>query len=520
MDKITLLYVENIISRKQKRIQQSLTFFMRVENVSYDKQVDVIWSGENGVWQTLQAHYHSMQGGEREYWRAQAVVFLTEEQSLPGNIQFGLRYKVCDIESWDNNNGSNYSSEADSGIMLAHRRLVQNIGFENCLNDELEYVPITIAVDHSLNAEKVTIHWTEDNWKTTQKTPCYFKTNIWNLECQSNARNPNQYGTQVWTGQLKKGDSFRLQYIICCERDGKIIWENNYGHNFSFQREQLKILILNLHCYQEENQDDKFTLIAKAINQLDVDIICLQEVAEYWRDGEGDWESNSAKIINDRLLKPFHLHTDWSHKGFEKFKEGVAILSRYPLSNHESRYVSEDHDIYSIHSRKVVMASVHVPYIGKINVFSAHLSWLEDGFQTQFERLHDWAANTQSEDIVATLLCGDFNITAGSTGYELVVDSKEYDDQFLAANEQGVFEKVFRVNDAHWQDLLADDYRIDYIFMNKASRLQVTSAKIIFTDQDFGQVSDHCGYFMTFEPKMDVSESEESENSEQGVKWK
>jgi maltose 6'-phosphate phosphatase len=226
-------------------------------------------------------------------------------------------------------------------------------------------------------------------------------------------------------------------------------------------------------------------------------------VAEFWNDGEGDWPSNSAKIINDRLSHPFHLHTDWSHLGFDKYREGVAILSRFPLANQQARYVSDSHDIYSIHSRKVVMAQLYVPYLGLINIFSAHLSWIEDGFEGQFKRLHQWAKDNHSDDVKASLLCGDFNITAGSKGYELVVNSNEYDDQFLQANEQGVFEKIFRVNDDHWHDLLAEDYRIDYIFMNKSSELQVSSAKVVFTNEDYGQVSDHCGYFMTFDLKTD-----------------
>ena len=228
-------------------------------------------------------------------------------------------------------------------------------------------------------------------------------------------------------------------------------------------------------------------------------------MAEYWRDGEGDWESNAAKLINDRLTHPFHLHTDWSHLGFDKYREGVAILSRFPLSDHESRYVSASDNMYDIHSRKVVMAKVHVPYIGAINVFSAHLSWIEDGFEEQFNCLHEWATANKTEDVKATLLCGDFNITAGTAGYQLVVDSNHYDDQFLAANEQRAFDKIFRVNDPHWQALLADDYRIDYIFMDKISQLQVTSATVVFTEQDYGRVSDHCGYFMTFEPKHEDS---------------
>jgi len=147
----------------------------------------------------------------------------------------------------------------------------------------------------------------------------------------------------------------------------------------------------------------------------------------------------------------------------------------------------------------VVTARVFVPYIGLINVFSAHLSWLEDGFQEQFQRLHDWAETMNSNDVKASLLCGDFNITAGSNGYKLVVDSGQYQDQFLAVNKQGVFDKIFKVNDPHWQDLLADDYRIDYIFMDKESALKATSANVIFTKQDYGRVSDHCGYLMTFE---------------------
>lgn len=259
-------------------------------------------------------------------------------------------------------------------------------------------------------------------------------------------------------------------------------------------------MILNLHCYQEDNQDYKFSQIAKAINELKIDIVCLQEVAELWNDGMGDWNTNSAKIINDRLDKPYHLYADWSHLGFDRYREGVAILSRFPLTAQESRYVSDSDDVYSIHSRKVVMSEIHVPHIGTINVFSAHLSWWEDGFAEQFARLRDWAAARHNGHVVGTLLCGDFNIAAGSKGYDLVVQSNEYEDQFLAANAHGVFEKIFRVNDPYWQNYLADDYRIDYIFLNKASDLAVTSGRVLFTEQDYGPVSDHCGYLMTFEP--------------------
>ncbi len=501
MNEIQLLYVENVISRKKKVLQQNLCFFMQVENLSPDKKIDVIWAGEDGVWHTLAATWHSNLIHNKEYWRAETTVSFAADKSLPGNIKFALRYQTQGNEYWDNNHDLNYSSQADSGIKVVATQPILNIGFETKLHDKQKFMLITVAVNESVKAKTVTVHWTTDNWKHTHQTPCHFKRNYWDETSRSNARNPNQYGTQLWKVLLNIDNAFKLQYTLSCEGNDQVFWDNNQGNNFSLSHEPLKVMILNLHCYQEDNQDHKFSQIAKAINELDTDIVCLQEVAELWNEGNGDWNTNSANIINNRLKHPFHLYTDWSHKGFDKYREGVAILSRYPLLKQDSRYVSNSHSADSIHSRKVVMAQVHVPYLGLINFFSAHLSWWDDGFAEQFKTLGNWAADNLTEDVTGTMLCGDFNITAGTEGYTLVVSAHEYEDQFLAINDHDAFEKIFKVNDPHWQDYLADDYRIDYIFMNKASDLQITSGKVLFTEQDYGRVSDHCGYFMTFEPK-------------------
>jgi len=499
MNKIKLLYVENIIFKSTKKLQQKLTFFLALENIGYDKQLDIHWAGEDKVWHILPAHYHSMLGNGKEYWSASVNLNLTEEQSLPGNIEFNVSYRVLEQEHLLNNHGLNYSSEADSGIKLIDQQSLQNVDFKNKLRAGQQTTYVTAAINQSFQAEKVTIYWTVDDWKTTKQTACNFKRQHWPKVLGSHARNPNQYGTQIWTGKIHHAELFNLKYVISCENSEQTVWDNNEGHNYSFQREQLKVLILNLHCYQEDNQDEKFSTIAKTIDELDIDIVCLQEVAEHWNNGQGDWNSNSAKIINERLSKPYHLHTDWSHLGFDRYREGVAILSRYPLSDHDAMYVSDSHDVYDINSRKVVTARVYVPYIGFIQVYSAHLSWLEGGFQEQFQRLSTWAEHKKGDATKATLLCGDFNITACSTGYQQVVNSDEYEDQYLAVNKQGVFNQIFKVHDAQWQDLLVDDYRIDYIFMNKNSEIKATSANVIFTDQDYGRVSDHCGYLMTFE---------------------
>jgi maltose 6'-phosphate phosphatase len=391
MANIQLRYVENIISRKLKAVQQKLSFFVLVENLGFNKQVDIVWAGEDGVWHTLAARFYSKRGENQELWIAEIKFQESAKKPLPGTIQFSLRYRVNGKEFWDNNNGWNYASEADSGVKVIGNVPVLNVGFVDRLTDTQKSIPVTIAINQSLAAKKVVIHWTKDNWQHTFLTPCFLKKDHWQKSAGSAADNPNQFGIGIWAGRLKFGDAFRVQYCIACEVKEQTLWDNNGGHNYVISRKPLAVMILNLHCYQEDNQDYKLTQIAKAINELDVDIVCLQEVAEHWNDGEGDWESNSAKIINDCLRKPYHIYTDWSHLGFDKYREGVAILSRFQLAGQESRYVSESNDPYSIHSRKVVMAQIHLPYLGLINVFSAHLSWIKDGFQGQFTRLSEWA---------------------------------------------------------------------------------------------------------------------------------
>jgi len=500
MDKIQLLYVENVITRKKKTLQQHVFFFIEIENLDYNKRIDVIWAGEDGIWQTLPAVFHSLQSDNKEYWQAQIDIKATVDQSLPGNIQFGLRYQVLNNEYWDNKNGRQYHSQADSGIKLV-RQVIQPLAYNPRLLDKQKFVPVNIAVKSSQAINKVTIHWTLDNWQHTKKASCHYRRHYWDKNFLSNARNPNQYGVQIWQAWLRVGSAFRLQYSVCCETDTDVIWANNQGLNYTLARKPFKLMILNLHCYQEDNQDYKFSQIAKAINELDVDVVCLQEVAEFWNNGLGDWNSNAARIINDQLAVPYHIHTDWSHLGFDRYREGVAILSRYPMYHHEARYVSESHDPFSIHSRKVVMAEIDAPNMGPINVFSAHLSWWEDGFAYQFNQLRDWASDRQHPNIAATLLCGDFNVAVGSQGYQWVMANGQYEDQYLMANCSHRQEQNFRINDPYWQQYQSNDYRIDYVFMNKSSLLKATSANILFTDQDYGRVSDHSGYVLTFEPK-------------------
>ncbi len=498
MNEVQLLYIQNVIYKKKNILIQELTFFIKVQNLNPSKVCEVIWVGEDEQWHTLSAHFHSAIDDDQEYWQASLTCNASDTESLPGNIECVLRYKVLDEEYWDNNQGLNYFSQADSGIRLTNSQIVQNINFDNKFYQGQRFLSITVAVQDNSEAESVIIHWTTDNWRISQKTECQYKRHYWPENLGSYARNTNQYGVKVWSALLKIEDPFSLEYSLCYESAGVVHWDNNFGRNYSLSHDLLRVLILNLHCYQEDNQDYKFSQIAKAIDEQQVDVVCLQEVAELWNHGHGDWESNSARIINQRLKNPYYLYSDWSHIGFDKYREGVAILSRFPLVKQAAKYVSSDTNIQNIHSRKVLMSQINVPYMGLINIYSAHLSWWTDGFSEQFARLNDWAISNHTVDVQATLLCGDFNVIPESEGYELVI-SQGYED--VVNHVPTSLEKGFKVLDQQWRDHPADDCRIDYVFLKTQSVLQTVSVRMLFTDHDYGCVSDHCGYLMTFEPK-------------------
>jgi hypothetical protein len=85
------------------------------------------------------------------------------------------------------------------------------------------------------------------------------------------------------------------------------------------------------------------------------------------------------------------------------------------------------------------------------------------GFFDQFDRLRARANQRHGDNLAATFLCGDFNIKAGSEGYQAVVRTGEYEDQYLAATERSIFENIFRKNSANIDRQLAKDGRIDFI---------------------------------------------------------
>jgi maltose 6'-phosphate phosphatase len=499
---VRIVYAENIISRLPRGMVQELAFMVRVDNYSYHKRVTIHWQGEDGVEQTLPATYYCTLPDGREYWLAKEALALTSEQALPGNIQFWVKYEVNGDLHHDPLPGHSHHLDADCGVVVYRQVGAQLIFHEPELQGGKETLPIEVAVRSGHRPQKVTVHWSLDRGQTVQMTRCKKRIHHWEKVRGSAARNPNRYGWEIWTAELPIKQAYRIEYSIECETEDGVFWDHGYGRHYEARRSTLRVLTLNLHCRQEADQEAKFATIARAIEQFHIDLVCLQEVAEDWNNGAGDWASNTAHAINKLLPFPYHIHHDYSHRGFEKYREGLAILSRHEFTDVDSRYVSSSTDVFDIHARRVLMAQVHVPYFGPIQIFNCHLSWPDGGFKQQFERLHSWIKESVTPDLAGILVSGDFNIAAGSPSYQQVVNTGIWQDQYLKVRDPQAFAGIFEAKDAAaMQKVLNEDGRIDYIWLNRESALLLMEARELFTDSAYGKVSDHSGYYAEFELK-------------------
>lgn len=451
---------------------------MAVRNVGYVKRVEVHYSAGGAPWSVVAAGYTRM-GRSYETW-----VAAVPETEAPF-VEFAVRLCVGELDVWDNNRGANYRIDTVTAAIVGQSWDVAVIEAAEELAGSHSPYRIAAVVLDSLQPSQVFVRWTGDRWQTATTTAC-------RQHERGEAANSTR-AASVWETGIPVEGLAQLEFAVGAESSsGSTAWDNHDGANHIARGRALRVLTLNLHCFEEPDWDAKFWQIARAINDHDVDLVCLQEVAEPWNGSREDGSVNAARLIRSRLKRPYHITYDWSHLGFGRYREGSAILSRYNVTIKDSGYVSATRDPYDIHARKVVMAQVEVPGFGAVNVFSVHLSWWSDGFKTQFENLRRWADGRHTDQVAATLLCGDFNSAPDSEGYRLATTNGEYQDQFLQAV------RVDAAGNGHSPG--AGDGRIDYIFLKRGSALGVLNAKELFNSGDsYGRVSDHPGYLAEFE---------------------
>jgi maltose 6'-phosphate phosphatase len=166
---------------------------------------------------------------------------------------------------------------------------------------------------------------------------------------------------------------------------------------------------------------------------------------------------------------------------FGKYDEGVAILSKFPLQNIESFYLSKQTNYASWKTRKALSGTIQLGY-RHLQFITTHLGWTDEVevYEDQFSALQ-----TKIKKDHICLIGGDFNITPKSSEYTNIISSDLYD--LYGLNPKHLFDPTHQAD----IDIHQGKTRIDYIFCNQ--QLEVLDRKILFEKPS---VSDHFGVYL------------------------
>lgn len=143
--------------------------------------------------------------------------------------------------------------------------------------------------------------------------------------------------------------------------------------------------------------------IETTIARVDADVIALQEV---WEDGA----FNQAARLGERLGY-HHVYTSRLERDGMRF--GNAILSRWPITGHDSRPLPAPDDMEEL--RTVLRADIDGPR-GPIQLFSTHLNWRFDQSHVRQEQVRAIARFVKESPArtFPPIVCGDFNADPNS----------------------------------------------------------------------------------------------------------
>ncbi|MGL5328456.1 MAG: endonuclease/exonuclease/phosphatase family protein [Peptostreptococcaceae bacterium] len=255
----------------------------------------------------------------------------------------------------------------------------------------------------------------------------------------------------------------------------------------------MKLLTLNCHSWQEENQLKKIKYIAKTINENDYDVIALQEVSQHINSKiiyDNIKEDNFALLIQNELKRlgnhRYNFHFDIAHIGYDVYEEGLCLMTKLPIIDKKSFYVSKSNNINFWKTRKIV--KMKVSYEEKeISFLCCHLGWFDDYEEPFKYQVDNVIKNINNDEL--TFVMGDFNNNANvkDEGYDYL--SKYLIDTYNIAKSKDKGTTV-KGNIAGW-DKNKNDLRIDIIFANK--QIKVLKSEVIFNGINKEIVSDHYG---------------------------
>ncbi|CAI9395118.1 Maltose 6'-phosphate phosphatase [Bacillus sp. T2.9-1] len=273
----------------------------------------------------------------------------------------------------------------------------------------------------------------------------------------------------------------------------------------------MKLLTLNTHSWIEEKPLEKLEAIKEQLLADPYDVICLQEVNQSMDAEEAEVDSffnapnpdtvikkdNFAFLLQQELKKNgLEYYWSWvpSHIGYDQYDEGIAILTRFKVTNTRGILLSRKDDYTDYHTRKALEVSFQANDKNYL-VYGLHLSWWQDETES-YPFLYEWNKlveewETEAQKGSCILLMGDFNNPAHieKEGYSLVSKHPLLKDAYLDATVKNGSHTVEKKIDG-WENN-SDFLRIDYIFVS--ANLSVDSYETVFDGRKTPVVSDHFG---------------------------
>ena len=261
----------------------------------------------------------------------------------------------------------------------------------------------------------------------------------------------------------------------------------------------MKLLTLNTHSIIEDDYEKKLAVFTDTIAQIKPDIIALQEVnqsadAEYIDNIDGyvastdniaiKTDNHIAKVNNSLRLKGISYNWSWLpiKNGFDKFDEGIGILSLSPIIETKAILLSKTDDYFNWRKRMALGIRTE----DDVWYYSVHFGWCDD-ISEPFKRQWNTFNNCINADDTIWVM-GDFNSTPASSAYKEIMNDN-WLDTFVLAEEKDNGTTVLGEISGWQNDKSAK--RIDYIFTNKSHRIK--SSNIIFNGTNKEIVSDHFG---------------------------
>ncbi|WP_167893604.1 endonuclease/exonuclease/phosphatase family protein [Thermococcus sp. M36] len=248
--------------------------------------------------------------------------------------------------------------------------------------------------------------------------------------------------------------------------------EGNNGNSGSL----ITTCTFNLHG-KGKNDRVRLPRIAERLSKLRPDICALQEVVV---DGDKSTAERLAEMLGELTGENYRVHFIESHLFYERYPEGVAVLSKYPFKVVGSIGLNDlgglspllpRHAAVSgvkIHGRRILFVSVHLDHHKNSMVRKAQVERLLN----EIERLYD-------SEYHAVVLAGDFNDTEDSLALKLLKE-RGFIDAYRACNDDPGY--TFPVH--------RPGVRIDYILVK--GNVEVVSSGRMMEEKS---LSDHFGVY-------------------------